>query len=95
MPAIRRLAHDGQKPQVLHKNRGACTAGQLAELVKDKQIGARVAAETTLEGGQRFLAEKIGEHRGEGREPDGEAGRQCGLGETSDTPRIVPEWAHV
>lgn len=69
--------------------RGAGIAGQVAELVKDKQIGARVAAETTLEGGQRFLAEKIGERRGEGREPDGEAGRQCGLREILRDRRLA------
>ena len=60
---------------------GSGVAGQVSDLIKDKQVRARVTAQTTLEGGQRFLPEQVSERCREGREPYGEAGGERGLRE--------------
>jgi len=60
---------------------GAGVTRQVAELVEDEEVGTGVPAKSALEGGHRFLAEEVGERRGEGREPHGEAGGERGLRE--------------
>ena len=64
-------------------------ARQVAEFVEEEDVGVGVSAKPALERGHRFLAEKVGERGGEGREPYGEAGGERGLCEVLRDHRLA------
>lgn len=79
---------------VIEEVGGAIVARQIPEFVEDQDVGSGIATETALEGGQRLLAQQVGEGGGEGRKADGETMLEGGEAEAAGERGLAdPRWA--